>query len=194
MDLTQGTLKEKTVRAKKMMLLFAIGSIIMMFGGLTSAYVVSKTRPDWLEDFQLPSAFLISTVVILLSSISLHFAKTSIKKGMSHARGTWLLFATFLLGVAFVFLQFKGFSQIIENGYYFTGSESSITTSFLYVIVFAHVVHLLAGIIVLMVVIYNHYKKKYSEGKTLGLELGVTFWHFLDFLWIYLILFFYFFR
>ncbi|MEM9687564.1 MAG: cytochrome c oxidase subunit 3, partial [Bacteroidota bacterium] len=66
--------------------------------------------------------------------------------------------------------------------------------TFLYVIVFAHVVHLLAGMIVLMVVIYNHYKKKYSEGKTLGLELGVTFWHFLDFLWIYLILFFYFFR
>ncbi|MEM9685742.1 MAG: heme-copper oxidase subunit III, partial [Bacteroidota bacterium] len=98
MDLTQGTLKEKTIRAKKMMLWFAIGSIIMMFGGLTSAYVVSKTRPDWLADFQLPSAFLISTVVILLSSITLHFAKATIKKGEASARGTGLLLATFLLG------------------------------------------------------------------------------------------------
>lgn len=193
MDLTQGSLKEKSTRAKKMMLWFAIGSIIMMFAGLTSAYVVSKTRPDWITDFRLPSAFFISTVLILLSSITVHFAKTAIKKGSS-GTGMLLLMATFFLGILFIFFQFRGFSQIIESGYYFTGSESTITTSFLYVIVFAHIVHLFAGIIVLMVVIYNHYKKSYSAGKTLGLELGVTFWHFLDFLWIYLILFFYFFR
>lgn len=193
MDLTQGTLKEKTNRAKKMMLWFAIGSIIMMFAGLTSAYVVSKTRPDWLSDFRLPPAFYISTAVILTSSLTLHIAQKAIRKE-NHSRGMMLLMVTLLLGILFVILQFTGFSQIIAGGYYFTGSESNITTSFLYVIVFAHVVHLFAGLIVLLAVIYNHYKKKYTPGKTLGLELSVTFWHFLDALWIYLILFFYFFR
>jgi len=193
MDLTQGTLTEKHRRSRKMMLWFAIGSIIMMFAGLTSAYVISKNRPDWLTDFTLPSAFFISTVLIILSSITIHFAKTGIKKG-AHRNGTLLLAATLVLGIAFVIFQFRGFSQIIENGYYFTGSESNITTSFLYVITFAHIVHVFAGLIVLITVIYNHYKKKYISGQTLGLELGAAFWHFLDLLWVYLILFFYFFR
>ena len=176
-----------------MMLWFAIGSIIMMFAGLTSAYVVSKTRPDWIIDFQLPSAFFISTVVIILSSFTIHFAKNIIKKG-DYAVGGALLLATLALGIIFVYFQFRGFSQIIESGYYFTGSESTITTSFLYIIVFTHIVHIFAGLIVLLTVIYNHYKKRYISGETLGLELGAAFWHFLDFLWIYLILFFYFFR
>jgi cytochrome c oxidase subunit III len=193
MDLTQGTLEEKNIRAKKMMLWFAIGSIIMLFGGLTSAYIVSKTRPDWLKDFQLPSAFFISTAIMLCSSLTFHLAKITIKKG-NHHKGMLALAATFFLGIAFVFFQFKGFSQIIKNGYYFTGSESSITTSFLYVIVFTHVVHIFAGLIALLAALYNHYKKKYADDKTLGLEMAATFWHFLDFLWLYLILFFYFFK
>ena len=79
MDLTQGTLEEKNNRAKKMMLWFAMVSMTMTFAGLTSAYVVSKTRPDWLKDFELPTAFYISTVVILLSSITFHLAKKNIQ-------------------------------------------------------------------------------------------------------------------
>ena len=105
-----------------------------------------------------------------------------------------LLVTTFLLGLAFVFLQFLGFSQIIENGYYFTGSESSITTSFIYLVVIMHLGHIIGGLISVLVVIYNHYKQKYKGGKTLGIELAATFWHFIDILWIYLFLFFYFVR
>ena len=57
------TLKKKEAKAKKMMLLFALLSITMTFGGLTSAYVVSKGRPDWLVDFTLPISFTYSTVL-----------------------------------------------------------------------------------------------------------------------------------
>ncbi|SFW38200.1 cytochrome c oxidase subunit 3 [Sinomicrobium oceani] len=193
MDLTQGTFEEKSARAKKMMLWFGMVSILMTFAGLTSAYVVSKTRPDWLQDFRLPSAFYVSTVCIIVSSMTFHLAKKAIS-GSRRGAGTVFLVATLLLGVAFVVSQFFGFAQIIEEGYYFTGSESTITTSFLYAITVAHIAHVVAGIIVLLVIIYNHFKEKYGPGQTLGLELGVTFWHFLDILWVYLILFFYFFR
>jgi cytochrome c oxidase subunit 3 len=193
MDLTTGTLGDKNSRAKKMMLWFGMGSIVMTFAGLTSAYVVSKARPDWLSDFQIPTAFYISTAVIVLSSITMQFAKNSVQKE-KHAIGKVLLLATLFLGIAFVAFQFLGYTQIIETGYYFTGAESNVTTSFLYAITITHIAHVIAGLIVLLVVIYNQYKGKYTSGNTLGLELGATFWHFLDFLWVYLILFFYFFR
>lgn len=193
MDLTTGTVEDKNSRAKKMMLWFGMGSMIMTFAGLTSAYVVSKSRPDWLADFEIPAAFYVSTVVIILSSITIHLAKTNIQKEQ-HGAGKVFLLLTLFLGITFVVFQFLGYDQIIESGYYFTGAESNVTTSFLYAITITHVMHVIAGLIVLVVVIYNHFKEKYKGGKTLGLELGATFWHFLDFLWVYLILFFYFFR
>ncbi len=193
MDYTEGTEEQKIRRAKKMMLWFGIISLSMSFAGLTSAYVVSKERPDWLTDFQIPQAFYISLAVILLSSITIHIAKRSIIKEQNKI-GMILLLSTFFLGVAFIILQFRGFSQIIANGYYFTGSESSITTSFIYLVVLLHVTHISAALISILVVIYNHYKLKYTNGKTLGIELAATFWHFVDILWIYLFLFFYFVR
>jgi cytochrome c oxidase subunit 3 len=77
-------------------------------------------------------------------------------------------------------------------GYFFAGAQSTITTSFIYVLTFLHGIHLLAGLIVLSVLIYNTVKNKYTTNK-LGFELGIYFWHFLDILWVYLFLFFYFF-
>ena len=193
MDLTQGALDNKIGRAKKMMLWFGIISMVMMFAGLTSAYVVSKNRPDWISDFQLPVSIYWSTLVIIISSVTFILAKKSIGDGKRSA-GTMFLMATLALAIAFIFLQLKSFSEIISAGYYFTGSESTITTSFIYVVVLAHLAHLAAGIIVLLVVIYNHFKQRYYPGQMLGIQLGATFWHFLDILWVYLFVFLYFFR
>ena len=190
---TTKTNKAKQDRARKMMLWFGMISLGMSFAGLTSAYVVSKERPDWLTDFEIPPAFYTSLIVILLSSITFHFAKKHILND-SNSKGMSLLIVTFLLGVAFAVLQFLGFSQIIANGYFFTGSESTITTSFIYLVVLLHLTHIFAALISVLVVIYNHYKQKYTEGNTVGLEIAVTFWHFVDILWIYLFLFFYFVR
>ena len=75
MDLTQGTPEEKNIRAKKMMLWFGIASLLMSFGGLTSAFIASKTRVDWVADLQLPNAFSISLVAIVVSSIILFLSK-----------------------------------------------------------------------------------------------------------------------
>ena len=80
----------------------------------------------------------------------------------------------------------------INQGYYFAGAQSNVTTSFIYVLAFVHILHLIAGLIVLSVLIYKTYNNKYKDSN-LGFSLGVTFWHFLDLLWLYLFLFFYFF-
>ncbi|AUP78886.1 cytochrome c oxidase subunit 3 [Flavivirga eckloniae] len=193
MDLTQGTQEEKNNRAKKMMLWFGIISLIMSFMGWTSAFIVSSSRPDWLKDFELPNAFLISTVVIVISSLSFILAKKALKNGNRNATTLWLL-VTLILGVVFIFNQFIGFQQIIDLGYNFTGPTSNVTMSYIYLIAIVHVLHVVVGIICLLVVIYNHFKQKYDATKILGLELAATFWHFIDILWVYLFLFLYFIR
>ena len=193
MNYTEGSHEEKIYRAKKNMLWFGIISLVMSFAGLTSAYVISKERKDWLTDFEIPQSFYISFIIIMVSSISLHFAKKSIEKE-DNKLGMRLLLLTLLLGLSFVYFQFAGFSEIIANGYFFTGSESSITTSFIYLVVLMHLAHIFAALITLFIVIYNHYKLKYQNGKTLGIELAATFWHFVDVLCVYLFLFLYFVR
>ncbi len=192
MDLTQGTQKEKNARAKKMMLWFGIVSLLMGFAGWTSAFIVSSSREDWLTDFQLPTAFFYSTAVIVLSSLTYILARRAVKKGDQKAATSWLL-TTLSLGVVFIVLQFIGFNEIIAQGYYFTGPTSNITMSYIFLIAAVHILHVVAGIISLLVVLYRQMRGKYNAEDMLGLELGATFWHFLDLLWVYLVLFFYFF-
>ena len=193
MDLTQGTTKEKQVRAKKMMLWFGIISLIMSFAGLTSAFIVSSSREDWLSDFVFPSSFTYSTLIIFLSSIFLYAAKNALKKNQATTT-TSLLIGAFVLGIAFIYSQILGFNQIIDSGYNFTGPTSNITMSYVYIIAVVHILHVLAGIICLTVVIINQLNKKYSAEDKLGFDLASIFWHFVDVLWLYLFFFLYFFN
>jgi len=185
--------KSRSDRSYKLLLLFAMVSMIMMFAGLTSAFVVSKSRADWLKDFQLPTAFYFSTAVIIGCSVTFHLAKKAIQKDNQKAT-TSLLLATLALGILFVILQFVGFGQIVANGYYFTGAESSITTTFLYIVTVVHLAHLAGGLISLLIIINKQLKQKYNSSQTLGIELGAMYWHFLDLLWVYLFLFLFFFK
>ncbi|WP_111684986.1 cytochrome c oxidase subunit 3 [Winogradskyella tangerina] len=196
MDLTQGTPEEKKARAKKMMLWFAIGSLVMSFAAWGSAFLVSKKQrynKDWLIDYELPSAFLISIGVIVLSSLTFIWAKNALKNGNRQLTTIGLLL-TFVLGVIFIIVQFIGFGQIIEAGYNFTGPTSNITVSYIYLIAAVHIAHVAVGLICLLVVIYNHFKQKYNSNNMLGLSLAGNFWHFVDILWICLFLFLYFFK
>lgn len=178
----------KIQKAKKMMLWVAMISMSMTFAGLTSAYVVSSSRADWLTEFEMPSAFSISTALIFLSSITFFFAKRYLTAQNIKLTKLFIII-TFVIALLFVYFQFKGFGDIISQGYYFTGAESSITTSFLYVLILLHLAHLFAGLIVLMYVYFQLSRNQYQGTKTLGFELAYLFWHFLDILWIYLYLF-----
>ena len=190
----------KISKAKKMMLWFGMISITMTFAGLTSAFIVSSSRPDWLDSFVLPNWFTISTVSIVLSSLFFQLAKFRLDKYIrvslpeniniyiERNNVNSLLVLTILTAVIFVVSQFLGFNEIISQGYYFTGPESSVTTSYVYFLVFLHLAHLFAGMIVLTVVITKFNKQKYEKNK-LGFELALIFWHFLGALWIYLFFF-----
>jgi len=179
-------------RVSKQMMYIAIISMIMMFAGLTSAYVISMKREDWVS-FELPQALYISTVLILLSSISFIFIKKSINKD-KRPLTTIFLIITLILGCSFIYFQIEGYNQLREAGLFFTGKGSLVSSSLLVVISFAHLVHALAGIIVLLIILFNHLNNKYNSSNTLGIEVGGIFWHFVDILWIALFLFFYFIR
>ena len=175
-------------KAKRMMLWLGMISMSMTFAGLTSAYVVSSSRADWIQQIDLPFDFTISSLIIILSSVTFYLAFRMLK--MKNLKITLLLLIiTLSLALAFIYFQIQGFNGIIEKGYYFTGPESSITTSYLYILVLLHIAHLVAGIITILYVLFNSFKGVYFNGNTLGFELALTFWHFLDILWLYLYLF-----
>ena len=187
--------KELTVGRKKSakpMLWVSMISMVMFFAGLTSAYVISMRRDDWVT-FELPDAFYISTVLIILSSITISISQRLIKKDKRELSIAFLLI-TFVLGIAFVWQQYAGFEDLRSAGLFFTGPTSTVSTSFIIGISLMHAFHVFAGIIVLLVVIYNHFNHKYTSDDLLGFELGAIFWHFVDVLWIYLFFFFYFIR
>ena len=193
MNLTQGSSQQKNKRAKKMMLWFGIVSLIMSFGGLTSAFIVSSSREDWLNDFELPNAFFISTIIITFSSLVFIAAKKVLLKE-KYLLSQSLVLGVFVLGLAFIYNQFLGFNELIISGYNFTGPTSNITMSYIYIIAVAHILHVIAGLISLAVVIVNHFKKQYTPASKLGFDIASTFWHFIDLLWVYLFLFLYFFN
>ena len=193
MDLTQGSSQQKNKRAKKMMLWFGIVSLIMSFGGLTSAFIVSSSREDWLNDFELPNLFFISTIIITFSSLVFIAAKKALLKE-KYLLSQSLVLGVFVLGLAFIYNQFLGFNELIISGYNFTGPTSNITMSYIYIIAVAHILHVIAGLISLAVVIVNHLKKQYTPASKLGFDIASNFWHFIDLLWVYLFLFLYFFN
>jgi len=190
MDLTEGTLEEKNDRAKQMMLWFGIISLVMSFAGLTSAVLVSRKREDWLHDYDMPNAFFISCILIVISSITFIIAKRAIKSN-NRSLTTTMLLLTFGLGIGFIISQLQGFGEIINQGYNFTGPTSNVTMSFIYVIAAVHILHVVVGLLSILVVIYNHFKQKYTATHMLGMQLSATFWHFVDILWLFLFLFLY---
>ncbi|MCS6968701.1 MAG: cytochrome c oxidase subunit 3 [Cytophagales bacterium] len=172
---------------KKFALWLFIVSIIMLFAGLTSAYIVRRAEGNWLE-FELPRIFYYSTAVIIISSLTMHWAYVSAKKdelGKLKA-GLWL---TFLLGVVFLVLQWLGWVELVEMGVFFAGSQSNPAGSFLYVLSGLHGLHLIGGIIFLLIILAAAIRLEIHSKAMVRLEMCATYWHFMDILWVYLFVF-----
>ena len=164
----------------------AIASIIMMFGGLTSAYIVKSNLPRW-ETLVFPSIFWFSTFVILLSSLSLTLAAKFLKhKKIDRYRIS--ISATFILGVLFVILQWEGFRQLWLSGITFRGVTGG--SQFLYVIAGLHLAHVVGGIIALLVCSIKSFVFRAENIRPDSIQLTSIYWHFVDLLWIYLLIFF----
>lgn len=179
------SLKEKTF---KQMLFFALVALTMSFAGLTSAYVISRKREDWVS-FDMPKVFYLSTLLIILSSITFYLAKKAMEKGNRKKTNTFLIL-TLLLGASFVYFQFQGYLALTEMGLFFTGPKSSVSASLFDVIAAAHAIHIIVGLIIIVVLLVKNYQHKYSAVNHLGITLGEIFWHFLGVLWISLFIFF----
>lgn len=178
--------KRNNINPQKFALWVAMASMIMFFGAFTSAFIVKQAAGNWLE-FPIPDYFYISSAVIVISSITLHLSywgyktqKESLYKG--------LLLTTFILGIAFIVLQYHGWQALYEMGIDF---KANVSGSFFYLITGAHALHILGGISALFVACYHAFSLKfnYKEKRKNRFELVVHYWHFVDILWLYLFFF-----
>jgi len=177
--------QKKRIHPHKFTLWVAIGSIIMMFAGLTSAYIVKRDQPGW-TTFDMPRTFLLSTAVILLSSLTMQIALKSFRgRKMDRYRG--FITVTAILGLVFVVLQWIGFTQIWDSGVTFRGSGAG---QFLFVIAGLHALHVIGGVIALLVMFIKAYRTNVRSYNIVPVEVVSSYWHFVDILWIYLLIFF----
>ena len=174
-------------RTAKLLLYVSIGSIVMAFAGLTSAYVVTKGSGAGLT-FSLPGVFYYSTAIILISSLTINMALVAARKNNFQQITLWLVI-TFALGIAFMITQYAAWTELYQNKIYFAGRQSNAAGSFLYVITGLHVAHLVGGLLYLIGIIVRSTKKQFDSENYLKLKLCAIYWHFLDILWIYLFVF-----
>jgi cytochrome c oxidase subunit 3 len=178
------------IHPHKFNLWIGIGSIIMMFAGLTSAYIVKRNQAGW-TSFDLSAALWLSTCLILLSSVTMYLAKRSFKeRDMKKYRHFMLV--TFILGVLFMIAQVFVFKPFWGNEDWSTtwGKISgNVSSSFLFVLIMLHAAHVFGGVVALGVTYKKAYSSKVKNYSILPVELVSTYWHFVDILWIYLLLF-----
>ncbi|MEO7801450.1 MAG: cytochrome c oxidase subunit 3 [Ginsengibacter sp.] len=176
--------QKKRIHPHKFTLWVGIGSIVMMFAGLTSAYIVKRNLANWLS-FDLSPVFYISTVVIIISSVTMLLAKQNFVKSEMQKYRIWL-FITMILGIVFVVLQTVGFVNLWKEGITLT---RNVAFSFLYIIVGLHALHIVAGVIALMVTYIRSLSVKRKNYSIVPVDLLSTYWHFVDLLWLYLLAF-----
>lgn len=184
---TVAEVRVKRIHPKKFAMWMAIVSMIMFFSAFTSAFIVRKSSGNWMY-FPIPNEFFYSTAIILMSSVVFYASKKAYLNSQEKLFKV-LFFLGFTLGLAFIFMQYAGWTAL-------NGMEIDVTTnqssSFFYLITGAHVAHVVGGIAALLVmtvgVVLGKYKNV-SPKRTLNLELVYTYWHFVDILWIYLFVF-----
>lgn len=192
MNAIQAEHSEARMHPKKFSLWLLILGIIMLFAGLTSAYIVRKGDGNWFS-FELPSVFLYSTLIVLLSSVSMLFAfRASKNDDISQVKLG--LFITIILGIGFCISQYFGWMSMVKEGLYLVNPKEGdkVSASFVYVISFAHLAHIVAGLIFLLVVFAKAFNLEVHKKNTLLIDMCNTYWHFVGLLWVYLYLFLYF--
>jgi cytochrome c oxidase subunit 3 len=169
---------------KKFILWLFIVSIVMIFAALTSAYIVRQADGNWLE-YELPQMFYVSTALIFVSSLTMHWALLSAKKNNFFNLKLGLTL-TLILGLLFLYTQVQAWGQLVDMNVYFVGNPSG---SFVYVLSGVHGFHIISGVIFLIIVLISSFRDKVHSKKMDAIEMSATYWHFLDGLWIYLFVF-----
>ncbi|MEZ7970867.1 MAG: cytochrome c oxidase subunit 3 [Cyclobacteriaceae bacterium] len=176
--------KLKSVNAKKFALWLFIVSICMLFAGLTSAYIVKKSDGRWLQ-FDMPDMFLYSTLVLVLSSVAMHWTYLKAKDNSLKAVKIGIT-ATAAIAIAFFYMQYLSWVKLVAQDVFLVGNPSG---SFVYIFSGLHLAHLIGGLVFLLVVFLDTMNYKVHSKSMLAIEMCTTYWHFLGGLWIYLYLF-----
>ena len=190
MDLTLNK-KRTRLDSQRYGLWIGLASITMMFVALTSAYIVRRSGGNWME-FRLPNMFFISTIVIILSSMSLELSYRAFISGKEKVYRLWLVI-TMILGLGFCVTQYIGWQQLYKIGVPLNGNPSG---SFVYAISGLHVAHVAGGILALFMAMYHAFSLPYfvSDERKNRFKMVLQYWHYVDILWIYLLIFFLVFR
>lgn len=159
-------------------------TVVMIFAALTSAYIVRQGEGNWTQ-FDLPVSMWISSVIILVSSATMHWALLSAKNN-DLEKVKLAITITSALGVAFLISQLVVWSDLVADNVYFVGNPSG---SFLYVLSGVHGLHLVSGVIFLIIVLISTYRYKVHSKNLTQIQMCASYWHFLDVLWIYLFVF-----
>ena len=169
---------------KKFALWLFIVTVFMVFAALSSAYIVRQADGNWVV-FELPQLFLVTTAIILISSGTMHWAYTSVKKNRLESARLAIAITT-ILGISFLAGQYMAWVELVKNNIHFVGNPSG---SFVYVISGLHGLHIVGGVIFLIVVMFSIFQRKVHSKNYLRVEMCATYWHFLDGLWLYLFVF-----
>ena len=173
-----------SMNPRKFILWLFIVSIIMLFAAMTSAYLVRRAEGNWLE-YDIPSIFTYSSVVLVISSLTMHWAYLAAKKD-NFGSLKIAITITFVLGAIFLYMQFQGWIELVNENVFFVGNPAG---SFMYIFTGLHGFHLISGLIVLVFALVAAFRLR-IHGKSLNqLEIAATYWHFLDILWLYLFFF-----
>lgn len=171
---------------KKFNMWIFIFTSFMFFAALTSGFIVYSGGRGHGINMVLPTAFMYSTVCIVISSVTMFMASRA-AKALQFDKQRLYLILTLLLGIVFFAIQVYGWSQLINMGVYFVNNNASQT--FIYVFTGMHLVHIIAGLLLLANTLIGSYKNIPQVKNLFGMEMSSIFWHFIDIIWIYLYVF-----
>ena len=171
---------------KKFILWLIIFASFMLFAAFTSGFIVYSGGAGKGIKIILPQIFMYSTLVLVASSVTMFLANKAAKQ-LKFQQQRLLLWASILLGAAFFILQVRAWSVLIQMGVYLVNPNAS--QSFIYIFTGMHLLHIVAGICVLLYALYGSYKNLPQFKNLYRMEIASIFWHFLDILWIYLYVF-----
>jgi cytochrome c oxidase subunit 3 len=177
--------ERKKLHPHKFTLWIGIGSIVMMFAGFTSALIVKRNLANW-QGFVLPHVFWYSTAVILATSLTVQMALRAFKERQM-SRYRMLMLVTAVGGMLFITLQFVGFRALWAQNLHF---NNSVAGSFLYIIVGLHALHVFGGIVALIFQFVRAFSSRSRNYSPVPVEIVSVYWHFVDLLWLYLLVFF----
>ncbi len=174
-------------KAKRFNLWLGMIGMFMVFAALSSGFIVyTAGGADRGIKTLLPDAFVYSTVLIILSSVTMQLAYGA-AKSTRFGRQLVLLVTTIALGVGFFFMQVHAWGILHDRGVVFVNPNAS--QSFIYVFTGMHLAHILAGILVLVRALLGRLRRIPQVDNVFRMDLATLFWHFLGVLWIYIYVF-----